>query len=168
MKKLWVLTAVLIFPFLSCNDNKTAGDDKVKTEELAYSIYGEKISSDQSLTSAEMQEKYANLDPGDTISVSFRTTVNSVCKKKGCWMNLNLPEGDEDVMVSFKDYGFFVPMDIEQKEVIVNGKAYIAEVSVEEQKHYAEDNGQTEAEIASITEPKRTLSFLADGVLLKK
>ena len=71
-------------------------------------------------------------------------------------------------MVKFKDYGFFVPKDIEEKEVVIHGKAFVAEVSVEEQRHYAEDNGKSEAEIAEITLPKRTLSFLADGVLIKK
>jgi len=52
--------------------------------------------------------------------------------------------------------------------VLIHGKAYIAEVSVEEQQHYAEDNGKSEAEVAEITQPKRTLSFIADGVRIKK
>lgn len=82
-------------------------------------------------------------------------------------MTLNLPK-DEDVMVKFRDYDFFVPKDIEEKEVVVSGKAYVTQVSVEEQQHLAEDNGKTEKEIAQITQPKRTLSFLADGVQIKK
>ena len=113
-----------------------------------------------------MEEKFSNLKDGDTIEVSFKTTVNSVCKGKGCWMTLDLPQ-EEDVMVKFKDYGFFVPMDIEEKEVVVNGKAFVAEVSVEEQQHYAEDKGDSPEKIAAITQPKRTLTFLADGVLIK-
>ena len=59
-----------------------------------------------------------------------------------------------------------MPKNIADKDVIVNGKAYVTEVSVDEQRHYAEDAGKTEEEIAAITEPKRTLSFEADGVLL--
>ena len=114
-----------------------------------------------------MEERFKNLKPGDTIEVSFKTKVNSVCKNKGCWMTLDLPQ-EEDVMVKFKDYGFFVPKDIEEKEVVVNGKAYVTEVSVDEQRHYAEDKGQSADEIAAITQPKRTLSFLADGVLIKE
>ena len=82
-------------------------------------------------------------------------------------MTLDLPQ-EEDVMVKFKDYGFFVPKDIDNKEVVVKGKAYVTEVSVEEQRHYAEDNGKTEDEVAAITKPKRTLSFLAEGVRIKK
>ena len=80
-------------------------------------------------------------------------------------MKLKL-ENDEQVMVKFKDYGFFMPKNIAGKEVIVNGKAYVTEVSVEEQRHYAEDAGMSSEEIAMITEPKKTYSFEADGVLL--
>ena len=82
-------------------------------------------------------------------------------------MKLNLDNG-EQVMVKFKDYGFFMPKDIAGKEVIVNGKAYVKEVSVDEQRHYAEDGGESKEAIAAITEPKRTYSFEADGVLLKE
>ena len=71
-------------------------------------------------------------------------------------------------MVKFKDYGFFMPKNIAGKEVIIDGKAYVSELSVEEQRHYAEDAGKSEEEIAAITEPKRTYSFEANGVLLKE
>ncbi|MBT8271127.1 MAG: DUF4920 domain-containing protein, partial [Bacteroidia bacterium] len=84
----------------------------------------------------------------------------------GCWMKLNLGEG-EQVMVRFKDYGFFMPKDIAGKEVIINGFAFVDEMSVSDQKHYAEDAGESEDAIAAITEPKKTYSFEADGVLLK-
>ena len=61
-----------------------------------------------------------------------------------------------------------MPKDIAGREVIVNGKAFVNEVSVEELRHYAEDAGKSEEEIAQITEPEKTYSFLADGVLLKE
>jgi len=70
--------------------------------------------------------------------------------------------------VKFKDYAFFMPKNIAGKEVIVNGKAFVNEVPVEEQRHYAEDAGQTAEEVAKITEPKKTFSFEADGVLLRE
>ena len=114
-----------------------------------------------------MANQYAQLKPGDTITTSFTTTVNSVCKMKGCWMNLEIP-GDEDVSVKFKDYGFFVPKDIEGKQVVVEGKAFLKEVSVKDQQHFAEDAGKSAQEIAAITEPKQELAFLANGVLLKQ
>jgi uncharacterized protein (DUF302 family) len=74
--------------------------------------------------------------------------------------------GANEAMVKFKDYGFFMPKNIADKEVIVNGKAFVSEVSIEEQRHYAEDAGKSEDEIAKIIEVKKTLSLEADGVLL--
>jgi hypothetical protein len=76
-------------------------------------------------------------------------------------------ETEKDVMVRFKDYGFFMPLDA-KGSVIVNGKAYISETSVEDLKHYAEDAGASEDEIEAIVSPKRTYSFEADGVLLAR
>ncbi|MBK6732010.1 MAG: DUF4920 domain-containing protein [Bacteroidetes bacterium] len=37
-------------------------------------------------------------------------TVTSVCQNKGCWMKLDLGNG-ESMRVTFKDYGFFVPKE---------------------------------------------------------
>lgn len=104
---------------------------------------------------------------GDTISIKFKATATSVCKKKGCWMVLAVP-GGQDIRVRFKDYGFFVPKDIEGKEVVARGKAFLKEISVKELQHYAEDAGKSEEAIAAITSPKKTWGFMADGVLIKQ
>lgn len=162
MRNICFFILINMLLFSSCKN-----DNKKDISQTAYESFGEQISAQNALSSEEMMTKYENLKQGDTIEVSFEGKVNSVCKSKGCWMELGLPE-EENVMVKFKDYGFFVPMDIEEKEVLIHGKAFVAEVSVEEQRHYAEDNGKPEAEIAKITQPKRSLSFLADGVLIKK
>ena len=81
-------------------------------------------------------------------------------------MKLDLADG-EDMMVRFKDYGFFVPLNSENNEVVVRGKVKKSIIPVAELQHYAEDDGQTEEEIAAITEPEETYTFMADGVLMK-
>ena len=80
-------------------------------------------------------------------------------------MVVELPEG-EQAMVRFKNYGFFMPFDILEKEVVLNGLAFVEEMSVEDQKHYAKDAGKSADEIAKISTPKRTFSFEASGVLV--
>jgi hypothetical protein len=75
---------------------------------------------------------------------------------------------EKESMVKFKDYGFFMPLDSDHREVIVQGRAYVTKIPVEEQQHYAKDAGKSEEEIAKITEPKFTYAFEADGVLMKK
>lgn len=92
-------------------------------------------------------------------------SVVEVCKRKGCWMTLGDPE--RNVRITFKDYGFFVPLDCEGREVIAEGRLEERERSVDEIKHYLEDANRHE-EAARVTEPRKTFSFVADGVALKK
>lgn len=132
--------------------------------EISYTNFGNNISESEALSQEEMRVLFGTLKPGDTVPVKFKSTVTEVCQSKGCWMKMDLD--NEEAMVKFKDYGFFMPKDLSGKEVVVNGLAYISEMSVDEQRHFAEDAGKTTEEIEAITEPKRTLSFEADGVLI--
>lgn len=79
---------------------------------------------------------------------------------------MKMDMGEDQAMVRFKDYGFFMPKDLAGQEVIVEGYAFVEEMSVEDQRHYAEDAGKSVEEIAAITKPKRTLSFTSSGVLI--
>lgn len=165
MKKI-LFILVLSFVVLACKNEKSEEIAPVDEETMAinYQTFGDKISAEMVLTEEDMVEKYKNLKPGDTIDVKFASTVKEVCQKKGCWMYLDM--GEDQAMVRFKDYKFFMPKDISGQEIIVNGKAFVEEMSVEDQRHYAEDGGKTNDEIAAITTPKRTLAFEADGVLI--
>ncbi|OUR96077.1 DUF4920 domain-containing protein [Flavobacteriales bacterium 33_180_T64] len=138
----------------------------LEAQEVTYASFGKEITDANALTAKHMAVQYLKMTVGDSIDAKMIAKVDDVCQAKGCWMKLDLPNG-EQVMVKFKDYGFFMPKDISGKEVIINGKAFVNEVPVDEQRHYAEDGGATPEEIAKITEPKKTYSFLADGVLLK-
>ena len=168
MKKLIVLLSIFTLLFACKSENKESKvpdttEIKSKLDE-SYSSFGEKISDKNLLSKKEIIETYKNLKVGDTAIVKFAAKVNEVCQSKGCWMRLNI--GDQEAMVKFKNYGFFMPKNIADKEVIVHGKAFIAEISIEEQRHYAEDAGKSEEEIAVIIQVEKTLSFEADGVLL--
>lgn len=91
--------------------------------------------------------------------------VVEVCQEKGCWMKMEKSNG-EKLMVKFKDYGFFMPNNIVGKEVVLDGEATVKEVSVKQQRHYAEDAGKSKEEIEKIKEPKKELQFVAKGVLV--
>ncbi len=156
---------------LSCNSSgeksKANASTSIDTNaNVAYTTYGEKVIDTTVMNISEMTEKYQALENGDTIQVAFSGTVSGVCKMKGCWMTIPLSQ-EEEVMVKFKNYGFFVPKDIEEDTVVIQGRAFVNEVSVEEQRHYALDAGKSEEEVAEIREPKKTYSFIADGVLIK-
>lgn len=162
---------VLSFVFVSCKNNTNEIPENTfeveELKEIAYVSFGDKIEADNAIEATLMADTYKGMAVGDSISTKMVAKVDEVCQAKGCWMKLDLGN-DEQVMVKFKDYGFFMPKNIAGKEVIINGKAFVSEVSVEEQRHYAEDAGKSETEIAAITEVKRTYTFEADGVLLKE
>ena len=160
------LAFALVFMVVGCNNAQKKDTVVEETKEVAaiYQSFGDKINDEAVLSKTEVQEKYKSLKSGDTVAVKFKSEVKEVCQSKGCWMRMDV--GEEEAMVKFKDYGFFMPKDIAGQEVIVEGVAFVEEVSVDEQRHYAEDAGKTAEEIAAITEPKRTLSFISSGVLI--
>ena len=163
MKKILAL-GVIASLFVNCEQKKEVAPEVAKVE---YAKFGDSISVDGALSTDEMMKKFADLKEGDTLEVKFKSEINEVCQKKGCWMAVDLAN-EEEVFVKVKDYDFFVPMNAQDKEVIMNGKAYVSVESVADLKHYAKDAGKTQAAIDSITTPKVTYSFMADGVLIAK
>ena len=160
------LVVICILMLNSCkNKTEKASGNSVKIKKTEYKSIGKAIITNDAIAATSMLAHYKTIQVGDSINSKIIAEVNEVCQAKGCWMRLNLDDENE-VMVKFKDYGFFVPKDIKGKNVIINGKAFVKEVSVDEQRHYAEDAGKSAEEIANITKPKRTYSFEADGVLV--
>ena len=93
--------------------------------------------------------------------------IIKTCPKKGCWMSLDT--GTDTLFVRFRDYGFFVPTDsVSGKVAIIEGDLFLDTITVEMRKHYAEDAGKSLEEINTITEPEISMTFLADGVLIRK
>jgi len=148
-------------------DKNTIEVAPAKEVKVEYASFGDKILADKALTKEQMLAKYKTMKKGDTIAVKFKSKINSVCKKKGCWMKMDLANNSES-FVRFKDYGFFVPLNADNSEAIVSGRAFVDEISVAELQHYAKDGGKSQAEIDKITQPKITYAFQADGVLISK
>lgn len=162
------LTFLLIGLLLvSCKSETNKETQTADTQAVSYASFGKQIAPDDAVAAPDMAKTYHTMKVGDSIDAKMVGTVKEVCQAKGCWMQVDLEDGNQ-VMVRFKDYGFFVPKNIAGEQVVINGKAFVSETSVDELRHYAEDAGKPEAEIAAITEPKKTLSFEADGVLVKQ
>ena len=126
-------------------------------------FYGSKINLKEIENYKLKKNKLLN-NPTNDVKIQGR--IISTCPMKGCWMKMNV--NNDTILVRFKDYGFFVPKTgSEGKSVIINGKLSIDTLSVGQLKHYAEDAGKTKFEISLITKPEITLSFLADGVIIK-
>tara|TARA_R100001369_G_scaffold36810_1_gene62229 strand:- start:553 stop:1056 length:504 start_codon:yes stop_codon:yes gene_type:complete len=167
MKKIILFTA-LGLAFIACKNETQTTENKVEdlNEKITYTSFGMEINDADALTSERMMEHYKTMKVGDTIKAKMMGKIEEVCSVKGCWMTLDI-DGENEVMVKFKDYGFFMPLNAEG-EVVINGKAYVSETSVDALRHYAKDAGKSSEEIAAITETQRTYSFEADGALLKQ
>lgn len=156
MKNL-IIAVFFLLSLIGC-EKASKTSKKIEKEAASYVSFGEKISNDEAISKEEMFQKYLKLNIGDTISVKFESNINEVCKKKGCWIKLNL--GDEnETMVKFTNYDYFMPLNSADKEVIVAGRAFISEVSVDELKHLAGDAGKSEEEIDDITQPEISFWF---------
>lgn len=126
------------------------------------STYGAKIDGANSINASELP---ALLKTKDTAQVKVKASVIEVCSKKGCWMTFKVNE-KEEAFVKMKDYGFFVPVDMKGKTVVLEGKAFTKTTSVAELKHYAEDAKKSQKEIDAIVEPKTEIRFMADGIVV--
>jgi hypothetical protein len=124
--------------------------------------FGEGVKKGNVITTAEINKQL-----GDSIKKDMKVTgvVTLVCQKKGCFMNLEMPNG-ETMFVNFKDYAFFMPKDIAGRKVVIDGFAERKETSVEDLQHFAEDAKKSAEEIAKITKPKKEIVFEAKGVVI--
>lgn len=157
---------VFLLVLAACKQHEKQSDKSPKAQIVSdYTTIGKEIDVIGARKSVEMLEVYKDLALFDTLSTKFTGKVTEVCQAKGCWMKVQL-KNEQEVMVRFKDYELFMPKDLAGQEVLLNGLAFVEEISVEDLRHLAKDGGKTEAEIMAITDKKKSYGFEADGVLI--
>ena len=174
LKQLITPLSIVALLAVSCNTSNKATAKKEVSESEAYTAFqknkgdgkafGEKITAKDAVTYDAMLSKLGNATKLDNVKVTG--TVEAVCKAKGCWMNISSDKGAPSMFVKFKDYAFFMPKDIAGKKVVMLGNAFKETTTVEELRHFAEDEGKSKEEIAKITKPKEDIKFMATGVLV--
>jgi len=149
--------------------NNTTNQAEVKTEaneqsaNIDYQYYGDSITPDRAVTTADLLYE---MQQNDTVLAKVEGKVLSSCAKKGCWMKMDLGDGKE-MHVTFRDYEFFVPKNLDGETAIIEGYAITDTIGVDHLRHLAHDAGKSEEEISTINEPEVTVSFEATGVILK-
>ncbi len=168
MKKLAFLFLSTCF-LSACNNTTNQSEDKTETAELevqtgpTYNYYGDTITANGAV---EANQLMAQMNGKDSMQVKVKGTINASCKVKGCWMKMDLGNGEE-MRVSFKDYGFFVPTNLDGEVAVIDGYATVDTTSVEDLKHYAMDAGKSKEEIAAITKPEVGINYVATGVIIE-
>ena len=168
--KMKYLFSVLLFALLisACNN-----EIHQKVDDSKVNVYGNDFDDSKSLSVSETIQNLQDsvgimdfaLDEETTvkaIETQISGSVIDVCKKAGCWMTISDDKGQEIFVKT--NHEFFMPLDIVNKKVVVDGKAYFTTVSVAELRHYAEDEGKSPEEIEKITTPETTYEMLATGV----
>jgi len=151
-----ILSLSLLVAFLAC---KTGSEIKQVGD---FSVFGEDFEHSKAIAYTDLLAKFPE---EGKIEATVKGNISSVCQVKGCWMNMVADGREEELFVKFKDYGFFMPLDMpEGQEVIMHGEAYKEITSVDELRHYAEDEGKSKEEIAAITQAEVELKFMASGV----
>ncbi len=154
--KYTILTFLLIPLLLHCQNLSENNSHNI-------SFHGKKI-TDNNIQS--FQENKTDFLKNNKDDIKIEGKILSTCPMKGCWMRLNVE--NDTILVRFKNYGFFVPKNGSVgKSAIINGKISVDTISVAQLRHYAEDAGKSNLEISQINEPEITLSFLADGVIIR-
>ena len=163
----YILLTFFIVSVFSCvsNENKTQEEHHTGAVKPTSSTgnFGEIIDEENALAVAELP---AMLAETETVNVKLTGNIESVCQMSGCWMDLDLENG-ETVHVTFKDDAFLLPKDAAGKVAVIEGKAQREELSVDYLKHLAADDGKTQEEIDAITEPSMEYTFVASGVIIK-
>lgn len=156
MKKLFFTLVIAGFGIIA-NAQPPAGDAK------PGEWYGEKVTTEGAV---DLNDVVKKLNGGSEFpEVKIKAKITEVCPKKGCWLKLELENG-ETAMVKMKDYGFFLPLAAKGKTVVIDGAVNLKTTSVAELKHYAEDAKKTKEEIDAIKEPKKEVKVMAKGIVI--
>lgn len=162
MKHALLFTPVLaLLAACAAPDTKTAD---AAAPPVVYKAYGDSITAEGALAMADFAKAAAGKD---SLDAKITAEIITSCTKKGCWMDVKMADGTP-MKVRFKDYAFFVPTSgLEGKQAVLQGHATKEVTDVAMLRHYAEDAGRSPEEIAKITAPETSWSFVADGVLIK-
>ena len=160
---------------MSCNGNHAEGDKghaecaghaqaagpgTPKTGEVM--TRGEKLKGLPAVTLDKLLTSPTDFEGKD---VQVEAKIRKACEKKGCWMELAPTDKGPGVRVTFKDYGFFVPLDSAGSTAKVEGTVKVAELAPERAKHF-------EAEGAKVAKGKdgkyREVQLVAVAVELRR
>ena len=120
-----------------------------------------KLTAADAVTVQQLRDNSAKLD-GQYVRVSG--TVDKVCPKKGCWLQMANDKG-EPLFVKFTCpiEGRLIPMEAMGKPAVVEGVVKVKEYSQAEARHIAEEKGATAEEIEKIVGPQKSLTLASPG-----
>ncbi len=131
-----------------------------------YASFGAPISTAKAVSLADA---VAVVDADGEATVCVKAQIETVCKKRGCWMML--ADGTNHVRVRFTASekctdGFLMPRNADGHTAYVEGTVERTSMPEELARHYAEDQGKPKAEIEKIVGPQPAVVMIATGVMI--
>ncbi|WP_226064870.1 DUF4920 domain-containing protein [Kaistella polysaccharea] len=168
MKKLFILFSLSFATLAIAQEKVTLNSGPPAGNAVVGDQYGTEVSEKAEKTAMTVKKLEEQLKKSEKLeNVSVKGKVKEVCDQKGCWMTVET-DNNEKFFVKMKDYAFFVPTALVGKNVILEGNVENSIISVDEQRHYAEDAKKSQAEIDAITKPKEEIRFMASGIKVVK
>jgi len=127
-----------------------------------YTDFGESMSPGDHPT-VQVAAVLASPKDFDGKPVRVQGEIVSVCARKGCWIRMAPRGSEQNVFVKFTCpvQGRLIPMEAVGHQALVEGVVTIETVSEEDARHYAEEGGQSAAEVARIIGPQTNIRIQA-------
>jgi len=105
----------------------------------------------------------ADAKPFDGQFIRVKGEVSSVCARRGCWLRMSGGQADDSIFVKFTCpvEGRLIPMEAVGHKAVVEGMLKVETTTQADARHYAEDAGKSEAEIAKIVGDQQQLRMVA-------
>lgn len=131
-----------------------------------YASFGAKF---ETTDAVPLRDAVARIDTHEGKPVCVKADIAEVCKKMGCWMML--ADGNDRVRVRFTASeqctdGFLLPRNCDGHTAYAKGSLHRESIPEDVARHYAEDQGKSEEEIARIVGPQPSVTMLATGVMI--
>jgi hypothetical protein len=98
-------------------------------------------------------------------AVVVEGVITNACERQGCWMQLTPKAGETGVRVTFKDYGFFVPLDSKGMKARAEGVTVVKTLSKADADHLESEGAKLKRNEDGTAQE---VSFVANGVELWK
>jgi hypothetical protein len=140
-------------------------DAAVGKPTVTYARYGEPVKMGQG-EPVTVKELLADVSKFENKPVRVLGTVDKVCERKGCW--LQMADGDKKLFVKFTCPvdGRLIPMDAVGKKAVAQGQLKVKEITEDDARHLAEEGGQTPDQVAKIKGPQKQITLASPGAIV--
>ena len=98
-------------------------------------------------------------------AVLVEGVIEKACDRKGCWIAIASKPGEKAVRMTFKDYGFFVPLDSKGMQARAEGVTVVKVLSKADADHLEGEGAKLNRNADGTA---NEVSFVAQGIELRK